>query len=140
MGPCAKQRVTCHVYLHDDGRTFVGENLCVNPQQACPRTPGEGYRKCFSVCGTIGHAEEVALRQMRLAGFGPSDVRAVEIRGHYGPCASCHALLDSLNLMDRTVFINQQPDAPQTDENLEVIAVSYALDAAQQHTRLDPND
>lgn len=42
--------------------------------------------------------------------------------------------------MDRTVFINQQPDAPQTDENLEVIAVSYALDAAQQHTRLDPND
>ncbi len=53
---CAKKRVQC-VLIAEDGEVFVGENWCNNPQQTCPREPGEGYDKCTHICKQNAHAE-----------------------------------------------------------------------------------
>jgi deoxycytidylate deaminase len=88
---CAKKRVV--VYLHSkDGRVFVGENLCRNPQSACPRAPGEGYEKCKSVCDQVGHAEMNALAAAGDAAIGAT----VLLVGHHHYCRACQeALFDA---------------------------------------------
>ena len=59
---CAKRTVRCHLYSADGLLVATGTNGCANPQEVCPREPGEGYAKCTTVCKQAGHAEEVALR------------------------------------------------------------------------------
>lgn len=88
---CAKQRVTCTL-THPDGREWIGENLCRNPQPVCPRAPGEDYTKCRTVCDQVGHAEPVALAQ---AGDNARGCTAT-LRGHTYFCQSCqHSLFDA---------------------------------------------
>ena len=132
VGPCGKQRVVALILMRD-GRSFTGENLTTNPQPTCPRTAGEGYRKCFSVCGQIGHAEYVAIRQMLVAGYQSSDVERIIVYGHTGPCRACGVLLDSLNLSAVTRFY---PDAvpPHLDgDRLREIRDSFVLGQDQPH-------
>lgn len=66
---CAKAFVKCTIVTMT-GERFVGTNDCLAPQAACPRLPGEGYEKCFSVCQQQGHAEINALRRGGDAAIG----------------------------------------------------------------------
>lgn len=59
-GPCAKVVVTCTLVM-PDGARVVGTNYCRNPQDVCPRVPGEDYIKCRTICDQPGHAEIIAL-------------------------------------------------------------------------------
>lgn len=84
LGPCAKVTVKCKIT--NNGKTFYGENWCRNPQDVCPRKPGEGYDKCHNICKTLGHAEMVAL-----AAAGPDAEGAiVEIEKHRDICGPCY--------------------------------------------------
>ena len=87
-GPCAKTRVLCFI-KSESGKTFAGENWCRNPQEVCPRSEGEGYEKCSSICDQQGHAEVVAVR---MAGDQCKGATAT-ISGHTYACMDCqHAL------------------------------------------------
>lgn len=90
-GPCAKRRVWC-VLVTLEGWNIVGENLCRTPQEACPRTEGEGYEKCKTICNQMGHAEEVALRRAESIGLEASHSRAI-ILGHDHVCDDCDTQL-----------------------------------------------
>lgn len=81
---CAKQRVICTL-VTTDGERIVGENYCFNPQEVCPRSPGEGYEKCEQQ----GHAEQVAVR---LAGPKAKGARAF-LEGHTYACRDCQEAL-----------------------------------------------
>jgi hypothetical protein len=87
-GPCAKARVFCDLVLLD-GTVVTGENWCANPQQKCPRLPGEDYEKCATVCKQEGHAEVVAVR---LAADKAKGAAAV-LRGHTYACQKCQETL-----------------------------------------------
>lgn len=87
-GPCAKARVICTIVAPDRQR-FVGENLCANPQTTCPRSLGEDYTKCKTVCQQLGHAEVVAAR---LAGNSAVGGTAY-LEGHTYACDPCKAML-----------------------------------------------
>lgn len=87
-GPCAKATVRCTL-VTPEGEHIVGENECANPQAVCPRSPGEGYEKCVSICQQLGHAEVVAVAK---AGSKARGARAY-IEGHTYACMNCqHAL------------------------------------------------
>lgn len=88
---CAKVVVTCTL-ITPAGERFVGRNDCANPQPACPRLPGEDYRKCIAICRQAGHAEEVAVK---LAGDKARGAEAF-IEGHHRICDNCqHVLADA---------------------------------------------
>lgn len=87
-GPCAKLVVRCTL-ITPDGRRFVGENSCANPQPVCPRLPGEGYDKCKTVCQQAGHAEIVALQHAGAAAAGAH----AYIEGHTHVCRDCQETL-----------------------------------------------
>lgn len=84
FGVCAKRRVQA-VLVGASGLQYAGENVCMTPQQVCPRAPGEGYEKCKSVCGQLHHAEVQALLA---AG---DDARGGTMRVNYERC--CDACL-----------------------------------------------
>lgn len=87
-GPCAKTTVRCTL-VTTAGEYIVGTNACATPQPACPRLPGEGYDKCTSVCGQLGHAE---VQAVRLAGERARGAHAY-LDGHTYACMDCqHAL------------------------------------------------
>lgn len=89
MGPCAKTTVRCTL-VTVKGEKVVGENWCRNPQAVCPRSPGEGYEKCKSICDQAGHAEVVALK---VAGASRALGARAFIEGHTYACMDCqHAL------------------------------------------------
>lgn len=87
-GPCARRVVTC-VISASDGRTFTGTNWCANAQSECPRLPGEGYAKCWTVCRQANHAERDALNRA-----GPWAVGATAtLYGHTYYCRECQEAL-----------------------------------------------
>jgi hypothetical protein len=88
MGPCAKQTVRCKIITRD-GVEFEATNACANPQDICPRLPGEGYEKCAAICKQQGHAEIQALRGVGALAMGG---RAV-LTGHYYVCEPCASAL-----------------------------------------------
>jgi deoxycytidylate deaminase len=90
-GACAKRRVRCTI-ITADGNTFVGENVCGNPQVTCPRMEDEGYEKCSTVCAQFGHAEEMALVSMFMAGASGAGATAF-IQGHTRACSKCQDAL-----------------------------------------------
>lgn len=92
-GPCAKTRVLCTI-IAPDGRRFDGENTCRNPQYVCPRSPGEGYEKCHSICDQVGHAEAVAAS---LAGEAARGGTAY-LTGHTYACDPCKAALAAVGV------------------------------------------
>ena len=88
---CAKTVVICKIECVD-GRSFYGTNNCDNAQPVCPRTLGEGYEKCKSICHQEGHAEEIALEQAQLAGANLRGAKAyISGIGHY--CKNCQLKL-----------------------------------------------
>lgn len=105
MGPCAKQRVTCEIYLGPLEKAYgtasiVTENECANPQAVCPRAPGEDYTKCKTVCQQAGHAEQNAVQYVEhWRGthpwlFGPQGVGIYAvITGHTYACQACQEAL-----------------------------------------------
>src|SRR5690606_18069879 len=64
---CAKAVVKARL-VTTSGLVFEGENTVTRPQAQCPRAEGEGYDKCTSVCGQLGHAEAMAILAARDAG------------------------------------------------------------------------
>lgn len=66
---CAKVNVVARLTV--EGRVFEGSNLCNNPQDTCPRSKGEDYTKCRSICFQPGHAEVQAIRAAHLGGVDP---------------------------------------------------------------------
>lgn len=88
---CAKQKVFC-LLICADGSAVLGENRCLNPQPTCPRTAGEGYEKCQSICKQVGHAEADAVAR---AGEKAKGARAY-LMGHTYACMNCqHTLFDA---------------------------------------------
>ena len=85
MGPCAKRVVRCILVNDERVVVAVGENLCSTPQNECPRSEGEDYTKCHTVCNQVGHAEEVAIY---LARKSLVPLHAY-IEGHYRICDNC---------------------------------------------------
>ena len=88
FGSCAKARVFCTLRTVS-GELITGENHCARPQTVCPRTPGEDYTKCRTVCQQEGHSEIVALR---LAGDRARGATAT-FRGHSYACRPCQEAL-----------------------------------------------
>ena len=89
---CAKQKVICRLVLLN-GEVIEGENACLEPQDSCPREPGEGYHKCESICRQQGHAEQQAVRNA--AGKNLKGATAT-LSGHTYFCADCqHVLFDA---------------------------------------------
>lgn len=91
---CAKQQVICHIEAHD-GHVVTGENFCRNPQAVCPRDiqgykTGEGYHLCQEICQQAGHAEQVAVMNLR----GKRGRRAT-LEGHSYACEPCKDALRS---------------------------------------------
>ncbi len=100
MGLCAKQPVTC-VIVTDKGEHIRGGNWCEFPQTVCPRTPGEGYEKCKTVCGQLGHAEIVAVET---AGDKARGGRAY-LNGHTYACQKCQETLFKAGVISLSVGI-----------------------------------
>jgi len=85
---CAKKRVQC-VLIAKDGEVFIGENWCNNPQEVCPREPGEGYQKCKDICKQPAHAEVEAVQ---LAGSKAKGATAYLVNHHHY-CRECQVAL-----------------------------------------------
>jgi deoxycytidylate deaminase len=86
-GPCAKQRVIATI-VAPDGRRFVGENDCANPQEICPRgnmPTGVGYHLCKEICQQGSHAEIAALAAAGEAARGGQ----LYLQGHTYACKPC---------------------------------------------------
>lgn len=98
-GPCAKRQVIC-VIVAINGKRYVGENDCANPQVQCPRLPGEGYEKCRTICQQAGHAEAEAVKA---AGPNARGGHAT-LTGHYWMCEPCGAALRDAGVASLTVL------------------------------------
>jgi hypothetical protein len=94
MGPCVKREVACVICTPGhDGYRVIGHNWCARPQCFCPRAEGEGYEKCSSVCGQLGHAETVAAMMMDMVKDADWAGSAAYLYGHTHFCDSCKAAL-----------------------------------------------
>lgn len=83
FGPCAKRRTQAKLTTLD-GEVFVAENVCLTPQDVCPRKIGEGYEKCKTICNQVGHAEALAIQAA-----GPKAAGAhIDVLHHYA-CDVC---------------------------------------------------
>lgn len=98
IGPCAKATTRCTI-IALNGREYVGQNLCAEPQVACPRLPGDDYTKCATVCRQWGHAEEVAAA---IAGERARGGTAY-LEGHTYFCDACKAALAAAGVTELVV-------------------------------------
>jgi hypothetical protein len=87
IGPCAKKQVWT-VLEAMNGDVYIGVNLCRNPQEVCPREPGEGYEKCHTICETLGHAEDLAIQAA-----GTDAEGAHMTIGHHRVCDRCREVM-----------------------------------------------
>lgn len=95
---CAKTVVRATAVLRGPLGTpvvFTGENRCRNPQEVCPREPGEGYAKCASICDQVGHAELDLVNQItgRDDDYFSLKGSSVVITGHTYVCRECQEAL-----------------------------------------------
>lgn len=88
---CAKVVVQCFIITRDN-QVFEGTNCCDNPQEQCPRLPGEDYTKCREICRQPSHAEVAAVNSAKEAG---ADLRGAhaELRGLHYVCKPCATVL-----------------------------------------------
>lgn len=139
MGPCAKQRVVAVVSHsspdHDPHAVIIGENVCLTPQTKCPRIPGEGYAKCHIHCAQLGHAEEVALRQILFLGIPIKSVTSITVYGHTGPCDNCRSLLGAYGLLDVTNFVPDVTPPALTAGVVADIDAAYNLHNPSSHSK-----
>ena len=104
-GPCAKLTTTATITTKD-GKKFVGQNWCANPQEKCPRgdmPTGEGYELCREVCQQIGHAEVVACF---IAGPHAKGAE-LELEGHHYFCDNCLKIMVKYGIYN-IVFVNSR--------------------------------
>lgn len=137
MDFCVKRPVSAVVTLKD-GRILIGGNVCTNQQSTCPRQPGEGYEKCYTVCGQIGHAEQVAIRLIvaeQLAGSATSHVTSVDVYGHHGPCDACKRMLVAFGLDKVTKFHPLASPAPLDKGDIDAINREYGLHQLGSHSK-----
>lgn len=105
-GPCAKQ-ITRATIIALDGSRYVGENVCLNPQLACPRggmPTGVGYELCSSVCRQTGHAEVNAVRAAGEAARGGT----LYLEGHSYACEPCKAAVAAAGIVE--IVIGAPPE------------------------------
>ena len=95
---CAKRTVTCVIKTVDKAM-YRGTNWCRNPQPVCPRTEGEGYEKCKTVCDQAGHAEEDALWNATAVEDELHGATAYVI-GHVHVCPDCKKALNDAGITD----------------------------------------
>lgn len=96
MGPCAKTTVRCVlINMLTDEVVAVGENVCMTPQETCPRVGDEGYEKCKTVCNQVGHAEEVAAYLIR----NNNQPLISYITGHTNYCQNCESILRKVGVV-----------------------------------------
>jgi deoxycytidylate deaminase len=85
---CAKKKVIC-LLVTEDHSIFVCSNDCQNPQETCPREPGEGYEKCKSICQQPHHAEVDAIMKA-----GDKARGAMAFITHHRVCCDCQKSLE----------------------------------------------
>jgi len=139
IGYCVKRPVSAVVTLKD-GRVLIGGNFCTNQQPTCPRQPGEGYEKCYTVCGQIGHAEQVAVRLIirelaQTSSSYASQITSVDVYGHHGPCDACKRMLAAFNLDKLTKFHQHATPGPVDPETIEIVDKEYALTRVGSHSK-----
>lgn len=93
---CAKIDVRA-MLICKNKEVVLGSNYCSNPQETCPRKPGEGYDKCTYICGQNGHAEEVAISKALASGYNVNNAR-LYLAGHNAPCSRCKELMRKHNI------------------------------------------
>lgn len=92
---CAKAVVKARL-VTASGQVFEGENAVIKPQAQCPRAEGEGYDKCISVCGQLGHAEVMAIVAARDAEV---ELRGAHmIVGYHHVCEDCQSVMRSFGI------------------------------------------
>ena len=91
---CAKRHVECRIEIYEGIFTtsVTGTNGCANPQETCPRLPGEDYTKCKTICQQGDHAERDALTKAKTAGLDVRGARAI-LTGHHWMCDACGTAL-----------------------------------------------
>ena len=92
---CMKKSVSA-VLMLKNGSTYVGQNLKAIPTRSCPRKdslPGTDYHLCQNICGTIGHAEDVAIK-MALLDHSKRELNGSKmwIFGNHHQCDNCKEL------------------------------------------------
>jgi len=105
---CAKRQVWCEIETAD-GRRFYGDNGCRNPQEVCPRAPGEGYEKCRTICQQKGHAEVNAVIAASIVGASLEGAKAT-VGGHYYVCEHCARTLRDQGVA--TILIDERRACP----------------------------
>ena len=96
---CAKRRVDCMIHTQDGLSCVIGTNNVLEPQEVCPREPGEGYDKCLSICKQPAHAEIAALVVAAHLGIDVRNGTAV-IYGHDRCCPHCKEQLGKVGILD----------------------------------------
>ncbi len=99
-GPCAKARARC--VIRNGYVEFWGENDCANPQPVCPRTPGEDYTKCQTICQQAGHAEVEALKKAGIHARGA----VAYLFGHYYACEPCARALRDAGVIEISIRVS----------------------------------
>lgn len=110
IGPCAKATVTCTI-IAANGKRYVGTNYCENAQETCPRLAGEGYEKCKTICGQVGHAEQVAVS---LAGADAAGANAY-LQGHTYACQACQEALFGAGVAALSVGVEPPREQEECD-------------------------
>jgi deoxycytidylate deaminase len=89
-----KQVVKATIYNRHDEIISIGYNDITNEEVTeCPRADiptGEGYHLCKEVCGQLGHAEVVALKN---AGNRDLTECYIKLKGHTYACDACRSAL-----------------------------------------------
>lgn len=137
IGYCVKRPVSAVVTLKD-GRILIGGNFCTNSQPTCPRLPGEGYEKCYTVCGQLGHAEQVAIRLIvreQFTGTAASQIASVDVYNHTGPCDACKRMLAAFGIDKITKFHPHAMPGPIDQDTVEAIDKEYALSRVGSHSK-----
>lgn len=102
-GRCAKTIVRCTI-VSAKGKHYIGENWCTKPQDKCPRIINDNYEKCISICGQIGHAEQVAVK---IAGSKAKGSRAY-LQGHTYICMDCQHILFGAGV--KSISVGKPPE------------------------------
>ena len=106
---CLKRSVSA-VLMLKNGMTYVGQNLKRISTRSCPRKnslPGKDYHHCQNLCGTIGHAEDVAIR-MALLDHSKRELKGGKmwIFGNHHQCDSCKELCRSHGIQVMAIITN----------------------------------
>ena len=95
MSQACYKREACAVIVDTNGKIAVGQNLIyAEGVTECPRTEGEGYEKCKSICNQAGHAETEAIKQAKLRNLELNGAN-LYLTGHYRICDDCKSACDN---------------------------------------------